>query len=153
MRSIFMIASLAALTAMAGCSKDQNKTQTQSQQAPAAPGTASAPGTAAAPSAPAEAGNIPEEARKVYAERCSSCHGPSGNGDGPASAALTPKPQNYHDAEWQKNTSDDTIKEVIVKGGAGVGKSPLMPPHPDLADKPDVLNGLVALIRSFGKQG
>lgn len=147
MRAFFMIASVVALTALAGCSKEQNKDNTQSQQAPAAPGTG------AAPSAAADSGNIPEAARKVYAERCSSCHGPSGNGDGPASAALNPKPQNYHDAAWQKATSDETIKEVIVKGGAGVGKSPLMPPHPDLADKPEILNGLVALIRSFGKQG
>ena len=33
--------------------------------------------------------------KQAYAATCSACHGPSGRGDGPASAALNPRPANY----------------------------------------------------------
>ncbi len=91
------------------------------------------------------------EARSIYDSRCASCHGADGKGTGPAAAALKPKPQNYADAAWQKKVTDDELKTVIVKGGAGVGKSPLMPPNPDLESKPEVVTGLVAIVRNFGK--
>ncbi len=35
----------------------------------------------------------------LYADRCMSCHGDSGRGDGPAAKGLTPPPSNFHDAE------------------------------------------------------
>jgi high-affinity iron transporter len=34
----------------------------------------------------------------VFAEVCSSCHGPLGKGDGAASTGMTPAPANFHDA-------------------------------------------------------
>ncbi|MCP4446139.1 MAG: cytochrome c [Myxococcales bacterium] len=69
---------------------------------------------------------------KIYNARCSTCHGSRGRGDGPATARLTPKPQDFGDPKWQKSVSNRYIENVIVKGGVSVGKSPLMPPHPDL---------------------
>src|SRR6185295_9190126 len=36
-----------------------------------------------------------------FAQLCSGCHGPNGQGDGPAGVALTPKPRNFTDAAWQ----------------------------------------------------
>ena len=78
------------------------------------------------------------------------CHGEDGKGDGPASAALNPKPRNYTDHEWQKSVSDEQIKKTITGGGASMGKSPLMPAQPDLAAKPETLDGLVKIIRGFG---
>lgn len=134
MRAIWMVTSVVALTVFAGCSKSETKSE------PKPTGETQAAATA-----------IPEESRKVFADRCASCHGAEGKGDGVASAALNPKPRNYTDQEWQKATSDQELRDIIVKGGGGVGKSPMMPPNPDLADKPEVVNGLVALIRSFGK--
>jgi hypothetical protein len=77
------------------------------------------------------------------------CHGESGKGDGPAAAALTPKPRDYTDAVWQKSVSDEQIKKTITGGGASVGKSPLMPAQPDLANNPAALDGLVKVIRGF----
>jgi hypothetical protein len=77
------------------------------------------------------------------------CHGETGKGDGAAAAALNPKPRNYTDAEWQKSVTDDQIKKTITGGGASVGKSPIMPAQPDLASKPEVLDGLVKIIRGF----
>ena len=83
------------------------------------------------------------------ATRCSTCHGTEGKGNGPAAITLNPKPRNYTDVAWQKSVTDDHLREIIVKGGAAVGKSPLMPPNPDLENKPDVVNGLVTIVRSF----
>jgi len=89
------------------------------------------------------------DVHEMFKARCSPCHGDSGKGDGPGAAALTPKPRNYTDAVWQKSVKDEDIKKTILYGGAAVGKSPLMPPNPDLDGKPE-LDGLVAMVRSFG---
>lgn len=35
----------------------------------------------------------------LYADRCASCHGENGRGDGAAAKGLTPPPSNFHDAE------------------------------------------------------
>jgi hypothetical protein len=91
---------------------------------------------------------ITPEVQTMFTQRCSPCHGESGHGDGPGSAALNPKPRNYTDAAWQKSVTDEQIKKTILYGGAAVGKSPLMPANPDLDGKPE-LDGLVAKVRSF----
>ena len=95
------------------------------------------------------AANISPEAAEVYKTRCATCHGDDGKGGGPAAAALNPKPRNYSDPAWQSSVTDEQIKTTILKGGAGVGKSALMPGAPDLEAKPEVLNGLIAKIRAF----
>jgi hypothetical protein len=77
------------------------------------------------------------------------CHGESGTGNGPGAAALNPKPQNYTDPVWQKATKDEEIRKAILLGGAAVGKNPAMAPNPDLKGKPEVVDGLVAIVRSF----
>jgi mono/diheme cytochrome c family protein len=109
----------------------------------------------AVPAAEEKAPAVPEaamkEAKEVYATRCSTCHGTGGKGDGAAAAALSPKPRDLTDAVWQKTLADDYVEKIIVQGGAGVGKSPLMPPNPDLADKPEVVKGLLVLVRGFAK--
>lgn len=92
------------------------------------------------------------EAQAFFAQTCALCHGPDGTGNGPAAAALNPKPRNYTDANWQASITDDEIKQIIVLGGQGVGKSISMPPNPGLKDKPAVLDGLVKIIRGFAKK-
>jgi len=103
--------------------------------------------------APAFAEDIPaaaqEEAKSVFAMRCATCHGTSGHGDGAAAIAMDPKPRSFADADWQKSVTDEHIDQIIVGGGPAVGKSPLMPPNPDLASKPDVVKALRAMVRSF----
>lgn len=91
---------------------------------------------------------ITPEVQTMFTQRCMPCHGESGHGDGPGSAALTPKPRNYTDGVWQKSVTDEQIKKTILYGGAAVGKSPAMPANPDLDGKPE-LDGLVAKVRSF----
>ena len=71
-------------------------------------------------------------------------------GNGPASAALVPKPRNYSDKAWQSSVTDEQLRKTITMGGAAVGKSPIMPGSPDLDEKPDVVEGLVKIVRKFG---
>jgi len=91
------------------------------------------------------------ESTKIFNERCSLCHGARGLGDGPAAAALNPKPRNYTDKAWQAAVTDDQLRKTIGYGGAAVGKSPSMPSSPDLDAKPEVVDGLLQIVRSFGK--
>lgn len=93
---------------------------------------------------------IPAESHEVFEQRCATCHGATGHGDGAAAANLNPKPRDYSNAAWQKSVTDDQLRAIIVNGGFAVGKSPLMPPNPDLDGKPDVVEGLVGIVRSFG---
>ena len=88
-----------------------------------------------------------QRAMSVFAARCALCHGVSGEGDGPSSASLNPKPRRFSDALWQASVSDDQIKQVILMGGGARKLSTLMLPSPDLKDKPE-LDALVAFIRS-----
>lgn len=99
----------------------------------------------------AAAAAVPPEAAQTFEQRCASCHGADGTGSGAAAAAMNPKPRNFTDSAWQGTVTDDQIKDAIVKGGAAIGKSASMPPNPDLEAKPEVVNGLVALIRSKKK--
>lgn len=92
------------------------------------------------------------EAREIYRVRCMTCHGADGTGSGPGAAALDPKPRNYADPAWQQAISDDDIKKIIIVGGQALGKSPGMPSNPDLREKPEVVNGLLEIVRSFGKK-
>jgi len=92
------------------------------------------------------------QAERMFATVCITCHGTDGRGRGPAADSLNPKPRDYTDAAWQASVTDQELRDTILKGGAGVGKSPMMPGQPQLADQPEVLDGLVKIIRAFGKQ-
>jgi len=89
------------------------------------------------------------KARKFYDVRCASCHGAKGNGNGPAAEMIKPAPRNFLDNGWQKTTTDETIYKTILKGGQAVGKSYMMPATFDLNGKPDMVNALVYVVRSF----
>ncbi len=128
-----------------GCS-DKKSSEPASQPEP----QAQAPAAPAAPT-PTPAASPAEEAKQTFATLCSTCHGADGKGDGPAAATLNPKPRNYTDKEWQASITDEQLAKVILEGGAAVGKSPLMPPNPQLKDKPEVIAELVKIVRSFGQ--
>lgn len=149
---------LALAVALGGCSKDSSSQEgatggdqpaAQAGQAGAKPAQAGAKpaGGASGKDSPAMA-----EARQIFGVRCAVCHGQDGRGNGPGSAALDPKPRDYSDMAWQKSVTDEEIKKVIVEGGPAVGKSVLMAPNPDLGQKPEVLDAMVKLIRSFGQE-
>jgi mono/diheme cytochrome c family protein len=99
--------------------------------------------------APDVAPEVMAKARRYYAERCASCHGDKGNGDGPGAFAIKPRPRDYTDPQWQTSVTDEELAKAIVKGGAAVGKSTMMPANYDLRSKPELTAALVALVRSF----
>lgn len=93
---------------------------------------------------------IVAEAKQVWDTRCATCHGPGGAGNGPGAAALKAKPRSFNNAKWQSDTDDARIKNVIVNGGQAVGLSAEMAANPDLEAKPEVVDELVRIVRSFG---
>jgi mono/diheme cytochrome c family protein len=63
-----------------------------------------------------------------FKQLCATCHGPTGKGDGPAAPGLNPKPRDMSDAAWQSSVDDEYLTNIIQKGGAAIGKSPMMTP-------------------------
>ena len=112
----------------------------------------SAAGMSACTSGGSSSGNDADPVRAaqaLYAQRCASCHGPKGAGDGPLARSLPVPPRQFTNASWQARVSDEMIERAILHGGESVGMSALMPPNPDLSSDRPVLKGLVGLIRSF----
>ncbi len=68
--------------------------------------------------------------RSLYAERCASCHGATGHGDGPAAAGLDPPPIAFTDAERARARSLMALYQVISQGVEGTS----MPPFDTLSD-------------------
>jgi mono/diheme cytochrome c family protein len=66
----------------------------------------------------ARAAGLPE-GKKLFETNCSVCHGPTGRGDGPAAAALTPKPTNLTSKEVQAQT-DGALFWKISTGRGGM---------------------------------
>ncbi len=98
---------------------------------------------------PAHSQDPEQVARVIYENRCASCHGLTGAGDGPLARPLPVRPRRFQSAAWQDRVTDKAIADVIVHGGAAVGLSPLMPPNPDLGSDRAVLRRLVHIVRSF----
>jgi mono/diheme cytochrome c family protein len=91
-----------------------------------------------------------QEAQELFESRCANCHGPEGKGDGPAAAGLVTPPRDFQDPAWQSGVTDDHIEKIIQGGGSAVGKSPAMPPNPDLEGKP-VVKALREYVRGLSK--
>ena len=83
--------------------------------------------------------------KQLYDDRCASCHGASGKGDGPAAAALTPPAHDF--AKSLKGKTDDWMAKATKEGGPAVGESPTMPPSSDLSD--DQIKGLVTYMKQL----
>ncbi len=95
-----------------------------------------------------------EAGKKLFGTYCQTCHGPNGDGNGPASSEFTLKPRSFAlaaykfdtDADWQKGTDID-LADVIRKGPAVFGGSPLMPGWSQFSD--DEIQSLIDYIRSL----
>ncbi|HYB42410.1 MAG TPA: cytochrome c [Candidatus Methylomirabilis sp.] len=85
---------------------------------------------------------VVEQGEKIAKVNCVSCHGPKGKGDGPAAAALNPKP-----ADWTSSrVQDETDGELFWKISNGRGP---MPPWRHLPENDRW--ALVRFIRSLKK--
>jgi mono/diheme cytochrome c family protein len=56
---------------------------------------------------------------RIYGERCSACHGTDGAGDGPAAAALDPKPRNFRDRHFWRARPRTQVRLVVEHGRPG----------------------------------
>ena len=92
----------------------------------------------------AEAG--PEEGRAIYVAKCQACHGPQGQGDGPAARALPKRPRDFSSPSFWANTTEAQIRAVITNGlpGSIMRGFPMTPSQ---------LDDLVAYMRSFAPEG
>ena len=122
-------------------------------QQPAEPAASNEPAeTTPAEPERAVAATMAAEAEATFRARCVTCHGASGEGDGPGSSALTPPPRNFRDPAWQAEVSDEHIANIVMYGGAAVGRSPTMPGNPDFAARPELVEALVEYVRSLPPQ-
>lgn len=92
------------------------------------------------------AGNA-EAGGKLYQTRCSPCHGPDGKAATPTAQALNPKPRDHTDGAYMNALSGEHLAKVIKNGGPAVGKSLVMPPHPDLNDQQ--IEDVIAFVRTL----
>ncbi len=100
--------------------------------------------------APAAAKGNAAKGKETFVKFCSGCHGNTGKGDGPAGAALNPKPKDLTDSAYVSKLDDKYLQNVISKGGAAMGKSPLMPSWSNSLKGEDIQN-LIAYIRTLSK--
>jgi mono/diheme cytochrome c family protein len=88
-----------------------------------------------------------EAGGKLYQVRCSPCHGPDGKAATPTAQALTPKPRDHTDGAYMNQLSNEHLAKVIKNGGPSVGKSQIMPAHPDLNDQQ--IEDVIAFVRAL----
>jgi len=145
------IATIAVSAALLACGGEEREAPAAATptQAPSATQAQPAPGSATAAQEGGGADAAHGEAKNVFETRCITCHGERGEGNGPASAGLTPPPRNFRDPAWQASVSDEHIEQIIQYGGGAVGKSPAMPGNPDLMSKPEVVAALRELVRGL----
>jgi len=109
---------------------------------------------AEAPAATTETAAAPAQqtfdAKGQFQTVCATCHGTTGEGNGPGAAALDPKPANFTDPAFWKDKTDDVLIKAIREGGASVGKSPLMPAWGALYDQAKA-EALLAYIKTLKK--
>jgi mono/diheme cytochrome c family protein len=87
-----------------------------------------------------------QSAKEIYSQKCASCHGATGKGDGPAGKFLKPPPKPL--AEAIKGKSDQWIAKSIEEGSAAVGLGPAMPAYKDLT--PAQVKELVKYVKKLG---
>ena len=92
-----------------------------------------------------------ESGKNLFAQRCATCHGTLGAGDGPVAQGLPAdqKPRNLISGEMKFATDDEKLKKVLKEGGQAVGLSPLMPPQPDLSQGD--IDSLALFVKSLKK--
>ena len=110
-----------------------------------------APKTTALPSSDAQFASLISppasmiaKGKNLFMNDCVACHGANGEGDGPAAAALKPKPRNFHSAKgWINGRMASGMFKTLTDGIPG---SP-MPPFSSISIKDRL--AIISYIRSF----
>ena len=69
------------------------------------------------------------EGKKIYEGKgtCINCHGPKGDGQGPAGKVLNPGPRNFTNCKFHKKRKDGELFWIIKHGSPGTGMVSLNP--------------------------
>jgi len=92
-------------------------------------------------------GDVPELGARLYAERCSVCHGEHGRGDGPTAPALVPPPRDFGAAAFWKGRTTAELSAVVKGGKPGT----MMPPFGGVLSDAEI-DAVVAHLRRFEPQ-
>ena len=95
-------------------------------------------------STPANAVSADPDGAALYKKKCSICHGKSGV---PPKAFAKQGVKNHQDTEWQKATTDEEIRRVIVEGAKGTMMRAFRKEFSS-----EEVEALVKHVRALGKQ-
>jgi high-affinity iron transporter len=87
------------------------------------------------------------QGQAIYDSRCAFCHGSTGNGDGPAGAALNPRPVAFAGADYWKAANLETMRGVIKNGKPGTA---MVPFGTTLSDTE--IDNVLATLQGFAKK-
>lgn len=62
---------------------------------------------------------LKEKGKKSYSANCASCHGDTGDGNGPTGKYLTPKPQDFATGKFKQGDKLEQIFATITDGVKG----------------------------------
>jgi high-affinity iron transporter len=85
-----------------------------------------------------------DDGKAVYEIRCAPCHGSTGTGDGPAAAALEPKPRNFRDPTFWRGRTRTSLRLTVEQGRPGTMMSPFKGVLTDAE-----IDGVVRYVESF----
>jgi mono/diheme cytochrome c family protein len=94
---------------------------------------------------PSYAPTAGQDGENIYKKQCAACHGESGKGDGPAAAALNPRPANLADEEAMEALTSEDLRKII---GQGIGSMPGF----DSILEPDELEAVLEYVRSLSSE-
>jgi mono/diheme cytochrome c family protein len=73
---------------------------------------------------------------RVFLQRCATCHGPEGRGDGQNAYNLSPAPPDFRESLARVSAADR--RRIVEQGTAALDRSPLCPPWGRSLDPDDV---------------
>lgn len=68
-----------------------------------------------------------DRGRATYDASCAACHGTTGSGSEALHRTIQIRPRDFANERQMARVSDDELRDVITHGGAGTGRSALMP--------------------------
>ncbi len=79
----------------------------------------------------AQDASLAARGKELYTANCATCHGTSGQGDGPASATINPKPRKYKTEPFKFGDDIASIYNTLIKGSPGTSMPSfaLLPPQ------------------------
>jgi mono/diheme cytochrome c family protein len=93
-----------------------------------------------------------QKGKTVFSGRCAVCHGENADGSGPMARAMEPpKPADFRQDRYA-NMPVDSIRRVIVEGGAATGRNPRMPAWGEELTGEEI-EAVIAFVRSVSRFG